>query len=89
MFMRQLARVGVVVSFQQKRIAVTMRSAPTMVILGDLICPLNAWSSHPPHAGANQDARILEVAVAVAEKVSACVSGTTPLFSPSWNRSVG
>ena len=67
LFMRQLARVGVVVSFQQKRIAVTMRSAPAMVILGDLICPLNAWSSYPPHANANQDARILEVAVAVAK----------------------
>lgn len=70
LFVRQLERVGVVVSFQRNnKLTVTAKSAPDIVILGDLICPLNAWSSYP--SSGNQDARILEVAVTVACELGA------------------
>ena len=70
LFVRQLERVGVVVSFQRNnKLTVTAKSAPDIVILGDLICPLNAWSSYP--SSGNHDARILEVAVTVACELGA------------------
>ena len=70
LLVRQLDRVGVVVSFQRNnKLIVTAKSAPDIVILGDLICPLNAWSSYP--SSGNQDARILEVAVTVACELGA------------------
>ena len=69
LFVRQLERVGVVVSFQRNKLNVVARSAPPIVILGDLICPLNAWCSYP--SSGNQDARILEVAVTVARALDA------------------
>lgn len=69
LFVRQLERVGVAVSFARNRLSVTAKSAPPIVILGDLICPLNAWCSYPP--AENHDARILEVAVTVARALGA------------------
>jgi hypothetical protein len=65
LFVRQLERIGVVVSFQRNnKLSVVAKSAPAIVILGDLICPLNAWCSYPSQG--NQDAQILELAVKVA-----------------------
>ena len=76
LFVRQLARVGVAVSFQRSKLTITAKSDASksdtsIVILGDLICPLNAWSSYQP--AENHDARILEVAVTVAEKLGAAL----------------
>ena len=67
LFVRQLGAVGVRVTFERGRVAVTTRSPPPLVILGDLICPLNAWCSYVPCG--NDDARILETAVTVANAV--------------------
>jgi len=71
LFVRQLASVGVAVSFQRSKLSITAKSPPSIVILGDLICPLNAWSSYPPSE--NHDAKILEVAVTVADKLGAAL----------------
>jgi hypothetical protein len=68
---RQLAAVGIRVTYERARTVVTARSPPPLVILGDLICPLNAWCSYAPCA--NDDARILQTAVAVANAVGAAL----------------
>lgn len=76
LFVRQLAHVGVLVSFVRGKLSITAKSDAaksdtSIVILGDLICPLNAWSSYQP--AENHDARILEVAVTVAERLGAAL----------------
>ena len=75
MFKRQLERAGIA-RFPDGRSANKPTFADTgddrIVILGDLISPLNAWCAFTP-TSASEDAEILKIAVLVAEQTGACI----------------
>lgn len=69
MFRRQLVRAGLA-TFAEGKPRFTRRER--VVILGDLVSPLNAWCAFAPTTP-SEDAEIMKLAVLAAEETGACI----------------
>jgi hypothetical protein len=72
MFKRQLERARIARFVEGKPKFTEGRRDDKIVVLGDLVSPLNAWCAFTP-TSASEDAEILKLAVLVAEHTDACI----------------